>query len=45
MLSAYLTNYGPFKPDYVKYWRLADRLVTKRALSVKRLNNWLKSRS
>jgi len=45
MLSAYFTNYGPFKPDRVKYWRLADRFVTKRGLSVKQLNIWLKSRS
>jgi len=45
MLSAYFTTYGPFKPDREKYWRLADRLVTQRGLSLKRLNNWLKSRS
>jgi hypothetical protein len=29
----------------VKYWRLADRLVTKRGLSVKQFNIWLKARS
>jgi hypothetical protein len=43
MLSAYVTNYGPFKPDRVKYWWLADHLVTKRGWSVQQLNNWLKS--
>jgi hypothetical protein len=45
MLSAYFTNYGPFKSDRVKYWRLAVRLVTKRGLSVKQFNIWLKARS
>ena len=43
MLSAYVLNYGPFKPDRVKYWWLADHLVTQRGWSVKKLNNWLKS--
>jgi hypothetical protein len=43
MLSAYVTNYGPFRPDRVKYWRLADHLVTKRGWTVEQLNNWLKS--
>jgi hypothetical protein len=45
MLSAYVTNYGPFKPDRVKYWRLADYLVTKRGWSVEQLNKWLQSES
>ena len=35
IIPAYFTNYGPFKPDCVKYWRLAERLVTNSALSVK----------
>jgi hypothetical protein len=43
MLSAYVINYGPFKADRVKYWWLADHLVTQRGWSVKELNNWLNS--
>ena len=38
IIPAYLTNFGPFKPDRAKYWRLADRLVTERGLNVKQLN-------
>lgn len=45
MLSAYVANYGPLKLDRVKYWRLADYLVTKRGWTVKQLNNWLQSAS
>jgi hypothetical protein len=45
MLLTYVTNYGPFKSDRVKYWRLADHLVTKRGWSVEQLNNWLESES
>lgn len=43
MLSAYVTNYGPFSSNRVKYWWMADHLVTKRGWSVKQLNYWLRS--
>lgn len=45
MLSAYVTNYGQFKSDRVKYWRLADHLVAKHGWTVDELNSWLNSES
>jgi len=44
-LAAYVANYGPFKPERVRYWRLADHLVSKRGWSVQQLNDWLLSMS
>lgn len=43
MLATYVLNYGPFRKDRIKYWRLAAHLVDKCGWSVRQLNGWLAS--
>jgi len=41
MLGLYVQNFGQFKPDRIRFWRLADYLVTRVGWSVAELNEWL----
>lgn len=41
MLALYVTNFGPFKADRIKYWLLARHLVDQCGWSVEQLNEWL----
>jgi hypothetical protein len=43
MLSTYVSNYGPFKKERVRYWVLADYLVQRCGWTVRELNGWLAS--
>jgi hypothetical protein len=43
MLGNYVLNYGPFEDDRVKYWLLADHLVSKCGMTTDQLNKWLMS--
>lgn len=45
MLATYVTNYGPFEANRVKYWVLASHLVQGYGWSVQQLNDWLTSSS
>lgn len=45
MLATYVTNYGPFEANRVKYWLLAAHLVQGYGWSVQQLNDWLTSSS
>jgi hypothetical protein len=43
VLATYVVNFGPFKAERTRYWRLADYLVSHSGMSVEQLNAWLLS--
>jgi len=43
ILSSYVLNYGPFMPERVRYWPLAERLMERLGWDVDQLNDWLRS--
>lgn len=43
VLGTYVLNFGPFKAQRIRYWRMASYLVTRGGMSLHDLNEWLRS--
>jgi hypothetical protein len=42
-LANYVLNYGPFEPERVRFWRLADYLISRCGMTIDDLNSWVQS--
>ena len=43
VLRSYVMNYGPFAPDRIRYWPVAQQVLERLGWTAERLNGWLLS--